>query len=612
MIDFKSLHFVLREKYSFIGLQKLGESIEFYLPKGFEVIDIKDNTFDEKRDLFFQFYKIINTFKEICAEKGYLEDNSKLRTQDRDGVIKSNSGSGIQDNQEETENIFYSKLDIIGSLLNAYDEPKILALAYRLGISDKFDVSKIHRHLHQAIYLPNHAAYVDQMTLPKKAVQFESTDIVTMYCYLYCQVKEQLQESVTPEIASLAESFRQHYLGSQDSIFDEQTYEQTLNTLKDALETIDRNTPIKDADYWQYYEAIELFLYGDFSESEDGEIWGISNFYSVWESMCLTYLAQNIDPSLLLQLDTQYLSPRLSLRIESSVKTIDFSNIFLSRHKLVPDATIHQTLLSKEQITKRYSIKIPSLNWDDCCYNTTIKGIEIEEPDTKWKDMRYHPRTGYIDQPCHKHTIEELKKHYQVDSKRCIVIDKPLPPNFYSFWLVSPDIDSSYIRKMYFFNHFFYIAWKKNITNWNDFCERVLLPIDADIYGTTKNVFTQSIFNYVRDTIEENFYHFIEKVCSFEIIDIKYLTAEYFCDSSKIEEIKSRSIRKQFVYEYLLQKKLIKVYGENSEFTINSSFWLPSYRPNDPNLIEDASTFMDGYIQLKNVNFKVLADNYIV
>lgn len=386
MINFESLQFKVDNYYSFVGIEKKDNTINFYLPKGFEEYAKEERGFTEKRDLFFQFYKVINTFKEICAAKDYLENDSELRKQDRDGVVKSNSGSGIRDNQEESENIFYSKLDIIGGLLNAYDEPKILSLAYRLGKSDKFDVSKIHRHLHQAIYLPNNAAYVDQMTLPKKVVRFESTDIVAMYCYLFSEVKQQLQESVSPEIASLAESFRQHYLGSQDSIFDEQTYEQTLNTFKDALETIDCNTPIKDADYWQYYEAIELFLYGDFSKSEDGEIWGISNFYSVWESMCLTYLAQNIDPSLLLQLDTQYLSPRLSLRIKSSVKTIDFSNIFLSKHKLVPDATIHQTLLKKKQTKKRYSIKIPALNWDDCCYNTTIEGIEIEEPNTKWKD----------------------------------------------------------------------------------------------------------------------------------------------------------------------------------------------------------------------------------
>ena len=88
------------------------------------------------------------------------------------------------------------------------------------------------------------------------------------------------------------------------------------------------------------------------------------------------------------------------------------------------------------------------------------------------------------------------------------------------------------------------------------------------------------------------------------------MDSDYLKDSNKIEEIKSRSIRKQFVYEYLLQKNLEKRKDGFSDLRIRSSFWLPSYRPDDPNLIEDGETFMDGYIQLKNVNFAVLAESY--
>ncbi len=617
MINFKYLHFKISEYYSFIGIKKQKESFYFYLPKGFEEQTEKDYTFAEKRDLFFQFYKILNTFKEICIAKGDLGESSKLSTRDRDGVIKSVSGSEIQDDQDNSENIFYSKLDVIGGLLNAYDEPKILALAYRLGKSDKFDVSKIHRHLHQAIYLPNNAAYIDQMTLPKKVIQFESTDIVAMYCYLFCEVKQQLKESVSPEIISLAESFRQHYLGSQDSIFDEQTYEQTLDILKDALEIIDHNTSIKDTDYWQYYEAIELFLYGDFNQSEDGEIWGISNFHSVWESMCLTYLAQNIDSFLLLKLDAEYLSPRLSARVESSVKAIDLSNVFqINNSELKPDATIYGSLSNRIKVQETYQIKIPSLNWNDAGYTTTVKGLEIEEKNVKWKDSVYHPRIAYIGQPCNLHTIKELEKHYPKDRLNRIFINKPLPANFYSFWLVAKEFDSNYLHKMYFFNHFFYLAMKKNATDWNEFNEKILKPIGANFDrnkgGSKNNVFTKSIFNYSQEKIKEHFDLFMQRVFSFEIIDIKYLTSQYFCNSDNIQEIKRRSIRKQFTYEYLLQKKLVKEYWKDSKFTIHSSFWLPSYRPNDSNLIEDGSTFMDDYIQLKNVNFQVLADNYVM
>jgi hypothetical protein len=164
---------------------------------------------------------------------------------------------------------------MFGSLINAYDEPKILSLAHRLGKSNQFDASKIYRYLHQAVYLENNAVYIDEILLPHNSAQFEATDIVAMYCYLYCEIKQQLKEEVSTEVSALAERFRQHYLRVNDSIFDEDTYEQVLNIIKDALQRIDNNTTLKDADYWQYYEVIELFIYGDWQKAEEGEIWGI-------------------------------------------------------------------------------------------------------------------------------------------------------------------------------------------------------------------------------------------------------------------------------------------------------------------------------------------------
>jgi hypothetical protein len=75
-------------------------------------------------------------------------------------------------------------------------------------------------------------------------------------------------------------------------LFNEETFEITLSTLKDILGDIDKLTAYKDDDYWRLYEAIETFLYGELdmeSPHEDGTFWGISNFSSVWEDMCSTY-----------------------------------------------------------------------------------------------------------------------------------------------------------------------------------------------------------------------------------------------------------------------------------------------------------------------------------
>ncbi|MCY7384655.1 MAG: hypothetical protein LH628_19145, partial [Microcoleus sp. CAN_BIN18] len=134
--------------------------------------------------------------------------------------------------------------------------------------------------------------------------------------------------------------------------------------------------------------------------------------------------------------------------------------------------------------------------------------------------------------------------------------------------------------------------------------------------GTRAQLFHDSLFrNKDVEWMKGKFNDFIRQFlnqyeCFCEIIDIKYLDTKYFRDPNKIEEIKRRSIRKQFVYEHLLQKTLEKRKDQYSNLSIRSSFWLPSYLPDDSELLQDSSTFMDGYIKLKNVNFKLLAETY--
>jgi hypothetical protein len=212
-----------------------------------------------------------------------------------------------------------------------------------------------------------------------------------------------------------------------------------------------------------------------------------------------------------------------------------------------------------------------------------------------------------------------------------------LPKIFYSYWKVPETILVQDLSKMYYFNHFFYIALEKDITDWDSFDKQILKPLDINFdthlssIDPKSNVFTHSLFRdratsstYSSEHMKDEFTRFIKQALEFnkiEIIDIKYLTDDYFCDSTNINDIKSRSVRKQFIYEYLLQKNLEERKDEFSNLTINSSFWLPIYRscnsallrllPHYSDLIRDGETFMDGYIQLKNINFTVLAENYI-
>ena len=137
MINFGELELSVNNKYSFVGIQKEGSKFIFYIPKGFSEDDI--NTFDAKRDLFFRLYRTLNVFKQICIEKGYLKKNNQANN--RDGVLEVDTGSEIT-SDEDSKNIFYSKIDALGSILDAYDELKILGLISRLGKSERLDYSK--------------------------------------------------------------------------------------------------------------------------------------------------------------------------------------------------------------------------------------------------------------------------------------------------------------------------------------------------------------------------------------------------------------------------------------------------------------------------------------
>jgi hypothetical protein len=605
MINFNSLQLVVHDAYSFVGIKKENDNLVFCLPKGFESETSNLNTFSGKSKTFFLFYKILNVFKDICIDKGYLNESYGLSTQDRDGVIKREGGSLIEQGEEDSENIFYSKLDIIGQLLNAYDEPKILALAYRLGRSDKINLDKIHQYLHQAVYLPNHAVYVDEMLLPKQTVQFESTDIVTMYCYLYCEVKRQLDEDVNGEITALGERFRQHYLGAEDSLFDELSYEQVLDTLKDALQVIDNNTVIKDADYWQYYDAIELFLYGDWQQKEEGEIWGIKNFHSVWESMSLTYLVDTTNPSYLLQVDTQFLSAQSINKVNSSKKVIDLTGVFdINGKTLIPDAV--KLVSVSEQLTALASYAFSCDNWNDygfyTCFSDGKKSVHIAYQGQKEGSENY--------------TFEKLKEIFKVNESRRIVIDSRLPENYYSYWRISNDPSEIDLHKMCYLNHFFFLGLEKGITDWEQFKKSLLEPLNI-YFRDRSNVFATSLFRGYREiVVKEDFEQFMALVSSqlktyIQIIDIKYFLSSYFQNKKNTEEIKNRSVRKQFVYEYLLQKELELRKTAYSNSSILSSFWLPDYRPDDSDLLLESSPFIDGFIQLVKVNFMELVKNYI-
>lgn len=599
MLNFQELQPIVSDKYSFVGIQKKDDKLQLHLPKGFNPENFK--TYDNKRDIYFLLYKILQRYRQIFIEKGNLENQL---AKNRDGVIQTNGSvqKVVIPESGDDEILLYSKLDVVGNILDAYDEPKIMSLAHRLGESEEIDYSQIHQYLDRAKYLPNGAAYIDTMDMPRLQLKYQSTDIVGMYCYIFVEVKQQLGEEVMSEIKALSEQFTHRYFDAESSLFSEESCIQTVDILKDILETIEHRTPVKDADYWDFHNAIELFLYGELSQQEEGEIWGINNFCYIWESMCLTYLVKSIDSSRLLYIDSINLASDVIAKIQNQPKPLNVKYAFKinKNRNLRPDAVILDTLYNFQQIeiTNNYHLRIQ--DWNDYHYKTAF---HCTDPYFKKKPLKI----AYENQDKNNHTFYELQKRYitPTNQHHYLIINSRLPNTFYSFWLIDTEtLNHKVLSLMYTFNHTFYVAIENGIYSKDEFDE-FFNNLEGDVFQIS---LFRDAYNF-HSNPSKLFEEFVQAINGLKIIDIKYKPVNYYFDDDKLEEVKSKDIRKQFVYEYLLQH-YFKNNNKLKKLPIKSSFWLPT----DDDLQHMSKVepeFLNGYIELNKVSFNIVAKSYL-
>lgn len=614
MMNFAELKPRVNAKYSFVGIEKKRDKLIFHLPKGFTEDNPDINKFDFKCELFFKLYKVLKIVQSIYQAKGYLQKNIKIN--DRDGVLKQEAGKEVIINDHQ-ESIFYSKLDGLDNILDAYDELKILALVCRLSKSETIDYSKIHQYLHKATFLDNGAIFIDFIDVPRQQISYEASDIVAMYCYLFTEIKQKLGENVSPEIAALSAKFRQKYIGYEYSLFSEAHYPLIINTLRDALETIDNYTALKDLDYWHFYDAVEKFLFGELNDTEDGKIWGFNNFHSIWESICLTYLLKQTNPCFISYLNHRYIAPELMGHLHRyKHKIIDFSNIFhVNGKNISPDAVIvsfkskdrRSNLLLPDLIPSTTSYQIEKVkNWHDCRYYNTFK----------WN--QYQLKIAVLNQnlELENYTFNELAKFCKLEGD--VLTVNSLPSQFYSYWEILDDFNLEQLQMMRSFNHIFYLALKFGILSPDQFFQRFIDYVLGSESLLKDNIFYLSLF-VVQDRlrsikeINQTFGRFLHKMMtkiSINIIDIKYANSDYYLNQENIEEIKNRSIRKQFVYEYLIQNHLENHQNTVKNWSINSEFWLPIYGKKLP-VLTPGHKYMDDYMKLTGVNIMTVIDSYI-
>ena len=289
MFNFKTLKLTKRcdseSTNSFVGIRRgANNELEFRLPHGFDKFPKDD--FEATKDLFFKMYR---TFKKF--ERDSTREIVDQRATGKDQIQKEKDGYRFK-NKEDNDVVLYSKIALIENLLDVYRDLALDQMERRIGADEKVDYSKIDRYLDRAIYLPKDVIYIDEMDLPRQTVRYESTTLIDLFCFIVSELQNELAHDLEPRVQELAHRFSEQHLSHEESLFNGETFETTIRTLKGVLDDIDKRTAYKDEDYWRLYEGIETFLYGELdmeNPDELGTFWGISNFSSVWEDMCSTY-----------------------------------------------------------------------------------------------------------------------------------------------------------------------------------------------------------------------------------------------------------------------------------------------------------------------------------
>jgi len=562
MFDLKNIDFIKtdlqrgRKSYSFVGLKRKEESekLEFWLPLGFDTFetDINNSTsFDRIKNFFFKMYRTFHTYRE--RKLNQLTEEEK--TKDRDGVFEFENGfSFINENKEQV--VFYGKLNALDKILEGYDELRISSLEKKQVRSHEIDYSKIHKYMHQAIYLDDDVIYLDEMNIAKNVLIQDSPPIIQLFCFIYTEIKKELEEldSVPDRAFELTEKFKDIYLQPDSSLFAEETFANTINILKNVFDEIDSKTTYKDEDFWHFYEAIEAFLMGERFEDDKGVYFGINNFYDIWEDMCQSYILSNSDylPQVLFADVKGKLATRKELGLQPELEINPFKmeiNKGFTPRFLKPDLVYLQTIdlggndsvLSRLFITEKINVG-----------NYTNYKVNFTEIALKYESIK-HIYQSYLEK------------------------------------------NNKYIEK----NRDEYFANILGI-HYENFVRDILLEI--------KRLQDVNILNFMVTGLASS---------EIKIIDYKYMRQSDYqmynpnaIDEKGENKIK-KDIHKQLIYEWTVQQNF-----QHSE-TI-SEFWIPYYTDEldfetlKLDITNFASNeFKQSQIKVVKVNFKTLQENYV-
>jgi hypothetical protein len=626
MINFGELDVVAAnddgEKYSFVGIKDK----QLRLPKGCEdwarrigALGDTHERFLSARDAFVLLFRVL---------KRYREAHNKALANDRDSAqVQAGAGRELLAGTEEQGLIYYRHFDFLDCILDAFDEQGILSLAQRVGNTGRIDYGRMHRYLHHATFLDDDTAVIDQMSLPRVQVAVAPVEIVQLFCFVLAEVKTLLGErgTLSPEIRALGEQFFESHLDSGDSLFAPEAWTHVKSILAERLELIDHHTTVKDEDYYVLHTALTHFLNGNSVPSDGGPQWGISSFAPVWEDICVrhalsqkeasiaacdtTSLGSNTArlPDSLTDLQTLVLPDGKELRLNTTPR---FAGVFeINGSKLFPDCVLLERDLDrfKEEMYVRY-------NTQSLCDSISTASALIDPVFVNiWKKIKI--RDG-PDQRAASAELDALIKGGAVTNPlTAFYLGRAMAGAYEPF----PDTRARNFNEVIkggksdplHFNLMLGVIWETYFDKFDAFRDKDTLSRRLSLGGHTsvKTWISQNPDSEV-SRVYDDLEHALalvnkKKARKCRVIDFKYFGSSYF--DGDAESLRSRSLRKQFVYEYLIDVAM------GDDHSVSSAFWIPGWSANGADAIaqQTNSLYMGKSVPLFHMNMGYLLETYV-
>ena len=556
---------------SFVGIRKNNETdrMTFYLPKGFESFDA---SYENVKNLFFSMYRTfkrfetdnISKFEKMLDKEGRNRDNTYSR---------GSKGYKFSNEEDDNELLLYSKIDIIDDIFKLHKELNMDSIVQRFGYTENVDYSDIEMLLNEGVFLENDAIFISDNQSEKSVIESSISELAELYCYIYKELLIELDYEISPIVSDVADNFSYKHLTILQSLFDSDTYELTILTLKDCLDNIDKNTAYKDYLYYDIYEVIEQFLYGQLSSDDhEGSFWGINNFSYVWEDICNSFVLSDASKKVL-YCDSSLVSKQIYKTHENLLRKAfggcsvyidkDFINNFsieLDGHKrwMRPDLLVSEKennildhnpldiVISRNYLSIKKSIPNRLLNFGDNNINVEIS----------FKSALKQDEISII-----------ASKIYNLFSSK-----------FSNLYRSKGTVRGS-------LKGYRYTPKGKSTFILSNISEDKFNEIYQEVYNRG---------NYAGQNSEPKIY----------IIDWKYVPSSFFIKNSRKLKL---DIIKQLTYEFCTMQN-----EESREAKLVNQFCIPKFC-NSENLVidEDDSTLSESNINIMSLNFSILQREYV-